>query len=117
MLRSAPATSLSVSRFFESVCPQLLSLQSEAAAELGGSLAFRVFGDDSGAWFVDLDSASVGPIGDRQADLLLELQSEDFLAMLSGTLNVADAINAGRVRYHGDTSTLVKFGALLEVAG
>lgn len=105
----------SAEAFFDDVCGPALALRADAARALGGTVAFRVFGDGGGAWLVDLSNASVERRLGLDADVLLEIEAADLDSLLRGQLDVAAATGAGRLRCRGDLAALAKLGALLDL--
>jgi hypothetical protein len=107
----------SVREFFGRVVPAILDARRTEAGNPGGRLAFRIFGENEGAWSVDLERGTVDERLDPDAELLLEITEADLLNMFAGRLAASDAVTGGRVRYRGQLAQLENFAAALAAMG
>ena len=101
------------SQFFDDVCPQLLAAQREACAKLGGSYAIKLGGEGGGTWTLDFPTATVAKGLKKRPDLTLEISSADFASMMAGGLDVAQSLQSGRVKLHGDARKIVNLATIL----
>lgn len=101
--------------FFEEILPVLLAEAGPGGP--AGRLGFRLFGEPTGAWTVDLSEGQVRAGLEDPLHLLLEMDGEDFEAMLEGKLDLDVALDDARIRARGDLELLARFGALLEDQG
>lgn len=115
LTHSAPPDPTDARYFFENVCPAVLECAPESARTPGGRVAFRIHGERGGDFVVDFASAGIDAEVTRH-DVFLELSQADFGQLVSGALDLDNAVEGGRVRFRGDIAALVRFGALLEQA-
>lgn len=111
-----PMETFSPQEFFEESLPKVLATE-EAKKLPPGTVTFRLFGDEAGAWTIDFEKRSVKAELAEVQDLLLEMDDLDFKAMMKGNLDIEDAMRHGRIRRRGDLELLAYLGLLLQEWG
>jgi F420-dependent oxidoreductase-like protein len=75
---------------------------------------FNVLGEDGGAWVVDLKNGA-GDVRAGQhadADCIISMSREDFLALATGKINPLNAFMQGRIRVQGDIMMATRLQSL-----
>ena len=96
--------------FFEKGLPAQLSSDPDKAKAIGAIYKFVV--DGSGTWIVDLSVPGVKE-GDGDAQCTVEVNTEDFSAILDKTLNAQMAFMSGKLKIKGDMGLAMKLGQVL----
>ena len=113
-LRTGGVDPVGCQEFFDKIVPVALEHQKDLATQLGGRLAFQLFGEDGGEWTVDLTSPEIKRGAEDDVDLYLEMSAPDFTSMIAGTLDVEGAADGGRIRFNGDIGHLANLIALFD---
>jgi len=92
--------------FFGDVLPKILKAAEPTAKNLGGVYVFKLSGKGGGDWTVDLPALEVRQGAAKKANLTLTMPADDFDGLLSGRLDVAKAVDAGRIDFDGDLGRL-----------
>ena len=75
---------------------------------------FNVLGDDGGTWVVDLKNGA-GDVWAGQhddADCVISMNREDFMALATGRINPLNAFMQGRIRVQGDIMMATRLQSL-----
>ena len=104
--------------FFEDHAPRHLGGNILGALPEGVVVVFHISGPKGGAWQVDTrpGQASIGPVTDCPRDCQVWCSEEDFMGILTGSLNGRRAFLAGRLRVQGDVGLALRLQGLLAKA-
>jgi hypothetical protein len=95
--------------FFKELVPALLATSKRTQ----GICRITLFGRTRYDWTIDLARGTVQRDARyRIVDLDLEMEEQDFTALLAGRLDWDRAISAGRIRYLGELAVLVRLAEL-----
>ncbi|XP_044141909.1 hydroxysteroid dehydrogenase-like protein 2 [Bufo gargarizans] len=92
------------------------SINEEAVKSVNGVYQFVLAGSDEGTWYMDLknDKGAVGkgepPI---KADVVMSMDSEDFVKMFTGKLKPTMAFMSGKLKIKGNMGLAMKLEALM----
>jgi len=79
-----------------------------AALPHGIKIAFHIEGEMGGEWLLCRDETlDVAPGTDRWPDCRLECSADDFLRLLSGSLEPEEAYLSGRINVQGDVGLIL----------
>ena len=93
--------------FFEEHVPRSLDRIQKRLPD-GVVVAFHITGSGGGAWQVDPDDRSIGPIDGRPKDCEVFCSAQDFMDILQGSLSPQLAFEEGRLQVVGDVGLLLK---------
>jgi putative sterol carrier protein len=96
---------------FETILANLTASAAKAEA-LGKTLKFD-FGDQK----IYLDGTGTGNListDDKEADCTIGVTQEDFLGMMTGSVNPMTAFMSGKIKVKGDMSVAMKLQSLLK---
>lgn len=92
------------------------SLTPELVKTTQGVYQFDVSGEHPGVWYVDLKNGS-GSLGSGEApskaDVLMNLDSDTFIKMFSGSLKPTMAFMSGKLKIKGDMALAIKLEKLM----
>ena len=109
--KTIPAISyVSITDFFEWVCPSILFETTELCIKLGGRYAFDVIG--TGQWIIDLGNAVIEQGFNQTADVRMRVSSEDCEQLLKGNADLQTWVNSGRIVVDGDIGSLVNLSTI-----
>jgi hypothetical protein len=114
MSQRQAAEKLTPEQFFDDIVPRIMGATVSQRAQLQGTCEVHLFGEQSRAWTIDLKAGTVQPGTGTAYDVCLEMEREDFHAMMQNRLDVQRAILDGRVRYAGNLPVLRHFAFLLQ---
>ncbi len=84
----------------------------EKTAGVNASYKFEIEGD--GTWVVEIADGSINVSeGDGDAQCTVTVASEDFNAILDGSLNPQMAFMSGKLKIAGDMGLAMKLGSVL----
>ena len=98
--------------YFEQVLPNILKEKIIGTNNNNHTYGFRLFGETTQAWTIDLGQRRVHNGLMDGADFYIEMDGADFSAMMQDQLDVDNALVDGRIRWNGDLNLL---GELAEV--
>jgi len=104
---------LTVSKVFSEQIPSRLKEDPDKAKALGGVYQFNVTGDGGGNWCVDLTVPEVREEKNDGAQCTIEVEDQDFLDIVTGTLPGPQAFMMGKLRIEGDMALAMKLGEVL----
>jgi len=99
--------------FFDTIVPQHLE-SLEVAQDTQRTYVFRLFGEKPAEWSIDLGRRTVRRGALAKPDLYLEMDRDDFTALLAGRFDPRSAVQDGRVRFDGKISLLSDLGRVLQ---
>jgi len=105
---------LTPEQFFDEVVPHIMSVTAAQRATLEGVCEIHLFGERETSWTINLKAGTVKSGGGASPDLCLEMDRDDFQAMMQNRLDVERAILGGRVRYEGKLPVLQNLAFLLQ---
>ncbi len=109
------AAQISPEAFFDEVVPQILAVTAEQRTRLNGTCEIALFNKGQhGSWFIDLNKGEVKKGAQGKADLYMEMDRQDFADMMLNKLDVAHAIQTGRIRLSGKVPVLTHLAAVLK---
>ncbi|MBI3184355.1 MAG: SCP2 sterol-binding domain-containing protein [Myxococcales bacterium] len=114
MSERAAAEKITPEIFFDEVVPKILSATNEQRKQLKGTCEVTLFGEKRSAWTVDLGKGTVQQGTTDSPDAYLEMDRQDFTAMMMNRLDLHEAVSKGRVRFSGNPPILAHFAAILE---
>src|SRR5687767_8325110 len=106
----ANATAATAEVFFLDACPAVLAARREAAAALGGVVAFDVHG--AGAWSIDFGRAAIDPYVRADADLSIRIARDEFELLLKRDIDFTSPELADRIELRGDLSMIERLALL-----
>ena len=88
--------------------------RNEIVGKIGAVFQFDLSGEGGGTWAVDLKSGSgsVSQGAADKADCTIAMNSEDFLALMSGQLDGQQAFMSGKLKVSGDMMLATKLSLL-----
>lgn len=101
-------------QFFDELVPLILAATQAQRASAEGVCEIHLFGQARERWTIDLHAGTVQRGGAREADLYLEMERDDFQALMMNRLDLEHAIRAGRVRFEGRLPVLDELASILE---
>jgi len=92
---------------------------SEAAEDLEAVFQFSLTGHQSGEFFIDIKNSTATLVQgvDRSPELLVEIDSEDWIAVVEGRLDGTRAYMSGKMKVTGDMNLLFKLDQLFPTMG
>lgn len=91
-------------------------INSEVAKRINAVYVFDVKGPNGGVWRVDLkDSPGVTEGNTAGADVFIEIDDDDFVAMVNGQLNPQMAYMSGKMKVEGNTALALKIQLVLNI--
>jgi hypothetical protein len=96
--------------FFKEFLPWLLA----QSPRTQGTCRITLFSGTRRDWTIDLARGTVVRNFQRPVDLDLEMDECDFADLLDGALDIARAIETGRIRCRGELSMLLRLAALFD---
>jgi len=102
------------SEFFSAKADQLSS-SSGVLDDINATYQFKLSGDDGGSWVIDLsdDKKEVREGEEDDAQCVISMSAEDFMAMIGGSLNPQMAFMTGKLRVKGDMGLALKLQSVL----
>ncbi|MBI3180147.1 MAG: SCP2 sterol-binding domain-containing protein [Deltaproteobacteria bacterium] len=107
---------ITAATWFNEHLPLIVKAQPDLARRVNASLVFKVSGKNGGEWTVDLTKQKVNKGAKYPADLIMEMGSGDFEALLTGKLDAGQAMQNGKIEVKGRIEVLRAFAALLKPA-
>jgi putative sterol carrier protein len=91
----------------------------EAAKDIEAVLQFSLTGHQSGEFFIDVENSTATLVQgvDRSPELLVEIDSEDWIAVVEGRLDGTRAYMSGKMKVTGDMNLLFKLDQLFPTMG
>src|SRR5262245_30339226 len=108
------AEKITPEQFFDEIVPQIMKATASRRANVEGVCEIHLFGETRSAWTINLKAGTVLQGGTREADFYLEMDREDFQAMMMNRLDIERAIRGGRVRFEGKLPLLADLADILE---
>ena len=102
-----------VSEVFACIDKEIKADPEKFKTEVDGSYKFVLSGDEPGTWIVDCKDDVGVTEGDTDADCVMSLTSEDFVAINDGTLDGMQAFMLGKIQVEGDMGLAMKLQTLL----
>ena len=96
---------------FETILENLTASATKAAA-LGKTLKFN-FGDNK----IFIDGSGAGNVvstEDKEADCTISVSQEDFMGLMSGSINPMTAFMSGKIKVAGEMGVAMKLQSLLK---
>jgi len=92
---------------------------SEAAEDIEAVLQFSLTGSQSGDFFIDVKNSTATLVQgvDKSPELLLEIDSEDWIAVVEGSLDGTRAYMSGKMKVTGDMNLLLVLDQLFPTMG
>ena len=92
---------------------------SEAAEDIEAVFQFSLTGPQSGDFFIDVKNSTASLVQgiDRSPELLVEIDSEDWIAVVDGRLDGTRAYMSGKMKVTGDKNLLFKLDQLFPTMG
>ena len=87
-----------------------MAKKAAAVAPIGNTLKFKM-GDE--CIFIDGNNGNAVTAEDKDADCVISVDKDDFLALTSGDLNPMMAFMSGKIKVDGDMSVAMKLQSLL----
>eukprot|EP00058_Branchiostoma_floridae_P015092 XP_002600580.1 hypothetical protein BRAFLDRAFT_276673 [Branchiostoma floridae] len=82
-----------------------------------GVFQFNLTGADEGTWHLDLKNApgggGAGEVSSGKPDVLMTMDSEDFVKMFAGEMQPTQAFMSGKLRIKGDLAMAIKLEKLM----
>ncbi len=108
-----------VNEFFEKVSAAAVA-NPEAATEADAIFQFNITGDEEGTYVLDLTSGKTSDFLSREnndnAGAKISVTSEDWLAMLDGSLDPMAAFMGGKITIDGDLNLAMNLPKLMKLA-
>ena len=98
--------------YFEQILPNILKEKIIGTNGNNHTYGFRLFGETTNAWTIDMAQRRVHDGIMETADFYIEMDGADFTSMMQDQLDVDNALVDGRIRWNGDLNLL---GELAEV--
>lgn len=105
--------SLTTRKVFEENISGEITRDPDKAKAIGGIYQFNVTGEDAGHWCVDLTVPEVREETNDGAQCIIEVDSQDFLDIVSGALPGPQAFMMGKLKIEGDMGMAMKLGEVL----
>ena len=89
-------------------------LKVDKAGDLNATVQFDLSGDEGGTWHLTVADGSCTS-GEGAADdptATVRMTADDYVAMMTGSLNPVNAFMMGKVKVDGDLNTVMKFQTL-----
>ncbi len=102
-----------VASFFEDVVPQRIVSNPQAALSIGAIYQFDISGDGGGTWTLDFTKPEVRDGSDGSAQCNVNMGSDDFLALVNGSLDPMQAFMMGKLQVSGDMALAMKLQGVL----
>ena len=101
--------------FFDDVVPHIFNATRliREQARVTGTCEIQLFGAERSSWTLNLGTGTVEKNKGGDSDLFLEMNREDFVAMLADELDVSAALMQGRIRLQGDVPLLTSLSTIL----
>jgi len=92
---------------------------SEAAEDLEAVFQFSLTGPQSGEFFIDVENSNATLVQgvDKSPELIVEIDSEDWIAVVEGRLDGTRAYMSGKMKVTGDMNLLFKLDQLFPTMG
>ena len=93
-----------------------LNQHPDVADDLGVLVGVKITGEDGGTWIIDCTKHPVSShAGDkREADVTIEMSSDDLAKLSNGELNAVSAFMFGKIKVDGDIQKAVELGRLIK---
>jgi len=103
---------------FDEQLPLALAKNPEKAREIGAIYCFKIGGEGGGTWTVDLvsDTPTVAPGDGGKAQCTIEMQNEDFKAMLGNPTLGMQLYFQGKLKVGGNVALAMKVQKLMQLA-
>jgi putative sterol carrier protein len=103
---------------FDEQLPQALARNPQAARDIGAIYCFKIGGDGGGTWTVDLvsDPPAVAAGDSGKAQCTIEVQNEDFKAMLANPALGMQLYFQGKLKIGGNMGLAMKVQKLMALA-
>ena len=105
-------------QIFDERLPQALAQHPDKAREIGAIYCFKIGGDGGGTWTVDLVSSppTCTPGDGGKAQCTIEVQHEDFKAMLANPALGMQLYFQGKLKVGGNVMLAMKVQKLMQLA-
>ena len=87
------------------------------ARSIGGVFEFVLDGDGGGTWTLDLNLPQLRPGRAQRMNCRIRASAADFVEVLEGRLEPAEAFGTGRLKVEGNLALSLKLQVLLDPAG
>ena len=92
------------------------SFQKDAAAGMNAVYQYDITGDDGGKWYAAIKEGELEVVkGEHEnPNITLTMADEDYLAMITGTLDGQAAFMTGKLKIKGDMSLAMKLESIFK---
>ncbi len=113
-----PTMPQNTQEFFNTLLPNGLTQSADKAREIDAIFCFKISGEGGGEWTVDLLSSppSCKPGCDERAQCTIQVDNNEFLAMLMDSNQVMQLYFTGKLTVSGDSMLAMKLQNVFELA-
>jgi putative sterol carrier protein len=98
--------------FFTEVAPKLVAMPERREAGGHATFVFRLSGSEASEWTLDLRRGKVHRGAIAKAEMVVEMDSDDFSKMMRRELDVSAAMTDGRIKWQGEIEHWDKLAAV-----
>jgi putative sterol carrier protein len=102
-------------QYFEEKVAANLAAKKDIIADINAIYEFQITGDNGGTWSVDVksDPPQVTSGSTGNADCTVTIKDENFISMISGSLNPQMAFMTGKLKVTGNMGLALKLQNIL----